>query len=324
MASALFFRKIRPDMALAVKAMKMENSADQMQVDLLAKTGMLIEALPFMRRYSGKTILIKFGGHAMGKADYVNAFAADIALLDQVGARPVVVHGGGPQIGEMLKKLQIESSFIDGLRVTDEATVSVVEMVLAGGINKALVAAIAGAGGRAVGVSGKDGGLITARKLMAMAKASDSAIQQAVDLGFVGEPSHVDVTVLNALMQHDLIPVVAPVGGGEDGKTYNINADTAAGAIAAALNATRMLMLTDVTGVLDQNGKLISSLTISQAEALIHNGTISGGMIPKVKTCIDAVQGGAEGAVIIDGRAPHALLVELFTEHGMGTMITAD
>ena len=311
-------------MALAVKAMKMENSANQMQVDLLAKTGMLIEALPFMRRYSGKTILIKFGGHAMGKADYVNAFAADIALLDQVGARPVVVHGGGPQIGEMLKKLQIESSFIDGLRVTDEATVSIVEMVLAGGINKALVAAIAGAGGRAVGVSGKDGGLITASKLMAMVKASDSAIQQAVDLGFVGEPSHVDVTVLNALMQHHLIPVVAPVGGGEDGKTYNINADTAAGAIAAALNATRMLMLTDVTGVLDQNGKLISSLTISQAEALIHNGTISGGMIPKVKTCIDAVQGGAEGAVIIDGRAPHALLVELFTEHGMGTMITAD
>ena len=311
-------------MALAVKAMKMENSADQMQVDLLAKTGMLIEALPFMRRYSGKTILIKFGGHAMGKADYVNAFAADIALLDQVGARPVVVHGGGPQIGEMLKKLQIESSFVDGLRVTDEATISVVEMVLAGGINKALVAAIAGAGGRAVGVSGKDGGLITARKLMAVAKASDSAIQQAVDLGFVGEPSHVDVTVLNALMQHHLIPVVAPVGSGEDGKTYNINADTAAGAIAAALNATRMLMLTDVSGVLDKNGKLISSLTISQAEALIHDGTVSGGMIPKVKTCIDAVQGGAEGAVIMDGRAPHALLVELFTEHGMGTMITAD
>jgi acetylglutamate kinase len=235
-----------------------------------------------------------------------------------------VVHGGGPQIGDMLKKLQIESSFIDGLRVTDEATISVVEMVLAGGINKALVAAIAGAGGRAVGVSGKDGGLLTARKLMAVAKASDSAIQQAVDLGFVGEPSHVDVTVLNALMQHHLIPVVAPVGSGEDGETYNINADTAAGAIAAALSATRMLMLTDVSGVLDKNGKLISSLTISQAEALIHDGTVSGGMIPKVKTCIDAVQGGAEGAVIMDGRAPHALLVELFTEHGMGTMITAD
>jgi acetylglutamate kinase len=302
----------------------MENSADQVQIDLLAKTGMLVEALPYMRRYSGKTILIKFGGHAMGKADYVNAFAADIALLDQVGARPVVVHGGGPQIGDMLKKLQIESSFVDGLRVTDEATISVVEMVLAGGINKGLVAAIAGAGGRAVGVSGKDGGLITARKLMAVSKNNDSAIQQAVDLGFVGEPAHVDVTVLNALMAHNLIPVVAPVGNGEDGKTYNINADTAAGAIAAALNAKRMLMLTDVQGVLDKNGKLISSLTISKAEALIHDGTVSGGMIPKVETCIEAVQGGAEGAVIMDGRAPHALLVELFTEHGMGTMITAD
>jgi acetylglutamate kinase len=302
----------------------MENSADQVQIDLLAKTGMLVEALPYMRRYSGKTILIKFGGHAMGKADYVNAFAADIALLDQVGARPVVVHGGGPQIGDMLKKLQIESSFVDGLRVTDEATISVVEMVLAGGINKGLVAAIAGAGGRAVGVSGKDGGLITARKLMAVSKNNDSAIQQAIDLGFVGEPAHVDVTVLNALMAHNLIPVVAPVGNGEDGKTYNINADTAAGAIAAALNAKRMLMLTDVQGVLDKNGKLISSLTISEAEALIHDGTVSGGMIPKVETCIEAVQGGAEGAVIMDGRAPHALLVELFTEHGMGTMITAD
>ncbi|MFZ9134861.1 MAG: acetylglutamate kinase [Candidatus Puniceispirillaceae bacterium] len=302
----------------------MENSADQVQIDLLAKTGMLVEALPYMRRYSGKTILIKFGGHAMGKADYVNAFAADIALLDQVGARPVVVHGGGPQIGDMLKKLQIESSFVHGLRVTDEATISVVEMVLAGGINKGLVAAIAGAGGRAVGVSGKDGGLITARKLMAVSKNNDSAIQQAVDLGFVGEPAHVDVTVLNALMAHNLIPVVAPVGNGEDGKTYNINADTAAGAIAAALNAKRMLMLTDVQGVLDKNGKLISSLTISEAEALIHDGTVSGGMIPKVETCIEAVQGGAEGAVIMDGRAPHALLVELFTEHGMGTMITAD
>ncbi|MDC0062941.1 acetylglutamate kinase [Candidatus Puniceispirillum sp.] len=301
----------------------MENTADQMQIDLLAKTGMLVEALPFMRRYSDKTILIKFGGHAMGKADYVNAFASDIALLDQVGARPVVVHGGGPQIGEMLTKLKIGSKFIDGLRVTDEATISVVEMVLAGGINKALVAAIASAGGRAVGVSGKDGGLITARKLMAVAKSSNSAIQKTVDLGFVGEPSNIDVAVLDALLMHNLIPVVAPVGGGEDGKTYNINADTAAGAIAAALNAKRMLMLTDVTGVQDKDGNLIPSLTISQAEALIHDGTVLGGMIPKVETCIEAVQGGAEGAVIMDGRVPHALLVELFTEHGMGTIITA-
>ena len=301
----------------------MENTADQMQIDLLAKTGMLIEALPFMRRYSDKTILIKFGGHAMGKADYVNAFASDIALLDQVGARPVVVHGGGPQIGEMLTKLKIESNFIDGLRVTDEATISIVEMVLAGGSNKALVAAIASAGGRAVGVSGKDGGLITARKLIAVAKSSDSAIQKAVDLGFVGEPANIDGTVLDALMMHNLIPVVAPVGSGEDGETYNINADTAAGAISAALNAKRMLMLTDVRGVHDKDGNLIPSLTISQAEGLILDGTVSGGMIPKVETCIEAVQGGAEGAVIMDGRVPHALLIELFTEHGMGTIITA-
>ena len=302
----------------------MENTANQAQIDLLAKTGMLVEALPFMRRYSEKTILIKFGGNAMGKADYVSAFASDIALLSQVGARPVVVHGGGPQIGEMLKKLKMESSFVNGLRVTDEATISVVEMVLSGGINKALVAAIASAGGRAVGVSGKDGGLITARKLIMVPKTSDSAIQQAVDLGFVGEPAHIDVTVLNALMMNNLTPVVAPVGCGEDGKTYNINADTAAGAIAAALNAKRMLMLTDVVGVLDKDSNLISNLTISEAEALVSDGTVSGGMIPKVETCIEAVQGGAEGAVIMDGRAPHALLVELFTEHGMGTIITAD
>jgi acetylglutamate kinase len=302
----------------------MTKTDEQMHQNLMIKTGMLVEALPYMRRYSGKTILVKFGGHAMGKADYVAAFASDIALLDQVGARPVVVHGGGPQIGEMLERLKIESNFIDGLRVTDEATISVVEMVLAGGINKALVAAIASAGGRAVGVSGKDGGLITARKLMATAKQTDSAIQEAIDLGFVGEPEHIDVTVLDALMTHHLIPVVAPVGRGTDGQTYNINADTAAGAIAAALNATRMLMLTDVAGVLDKNGDLIASLTVSQAEALIRDGAVTGGMIPKIETCVDAVRGGAEAAVIMDGRAPHALLVELFTEHGMGTMIKAD
>ena len=302
----------------------MDDKSSTLQSTLLEKTGMLVEALPFMRRYSGQTIVIKFGGHAMGEADYVSAFAADIALLDQVGARPVVVHGGGPQIGEMLKKLQIESDFIDGLRVTDEATISVVEMVLAGGINKALVAAIARAGGRAVGISGKDGGLITARKLMATAKTEGSAIEEAIDLGFVGEPAHVDTSVLEALNAADLIPVVAPVGSDAGGETYNINADTAAGAVAAALGATRMLMLTDVTGVLDKDGELITELTVSQAEALIRDGTVSGGMIPKVETCINAVLGGAEAAVIMDGRAPHALLVELFTEHGMGTMIKAD
>ena len=302
----------------------MDDNISTLQSDLLEKTGMLVEALPFMRRYSDQTLVVKFGGHAMGEADYVSAFAADIALLDQVGARPVVVHGGGPQIGAMLKKLQIESKFIDGLRVTDEATISVVEMVLAGGINKALVAAIAQAGGRAVGISGKDGGLITARKLMATAKTEGSAIEEAIDLGFVGEPDHVDTGVLDALNAAKLIPVVAPVGSDGSGETYNINADTAAGAIAAALGATRMLMLTDVAGVLDSDGNLITDLTVSQAEALIRYGTVSGGMIPKVETCINAVLGGAEAAVIMDGRAPHALLVELFTEHGMGTMIRAD
>jgi len=302
----------------------MDKIAPIAEQDLLAKTGMLVEALPYMRRYSGKTILIKFGGHAMGKADYVNAFAADIALLDQVGAAPIVVHGGGPQIGDMLSRLKIESNFIDGLRVTDEATISVVEMVLAGGINKALVAAIAKAGGRAVGVSGKDGGLITARKLLASAKSSDSAIQQAVDLGFVGEPSHVDTTVLKALMAHHLIPVVAPVGSGEDGNTYNINADTAAGAIGAALAAKRLLMLTDVEGVLDPDGKLIESLTVTEARKCIKNGTITGGMIPKVETCIMAIENDVEGAVILDGRVPHAILLEIFTEHGAGTLILPD
>tara|TARA_B100001093_G_scaffold465790_1_gene483722 strand:- start:2834 stop:3742 length:909 start_codon:yes stop_codon:yes gene_type:complete len=295
-------------------------SADQ----FLEKAGMLIEALPFMRRYSDKTIVVKFGGHAMGEPEYVSAFASDIALLDQVGARPVVVHGGGPQIGEMLKKLQIESNFVDGLRVTDEATISVVEMVLAGGINKALVAAITMAGGRAVGISGKDGGLIMARKLLAQAKSAESAIEKVVDLGFVGEPSKINTEVLDALGEKNLIPVVAPVGGSEDGMTYNINADTAAGAISAALGATRMLMLTDVPGVLDNAGNLMSELTVSEAESLIHDGTVSGGMIPKVETCIQAVLGGAEAAVIMDGRAPHALLVELFTEHGMGTFIKPD
>ena len=241
-----------------------------------------------------------------------------------MGARPVVVHGGGPQIGEMLKKLQIESNFVDGLRVTDEATISVVEMVFAGGINKALVAAITMAGGRAVGISGKDGGLIMARKLLAQAKSAESAIEKVVDLGFVGEPSKINTEVLCALGEKNLVPVVAPVGGGEDGMTYNINADTAAGAISAALGATRMLMLTDVPGVLDNAGNLMSELTVSEAESLIHDGTVSGGMIPKVETCIQAVLGGAEAAVIMDGRAPHALLVELFTEHGMGTFIKPD
>ncbi|MGB1181980.1 MAG: acetylglutamate kinase [Candidatus Puniceispirillaceae bacterium] len=294
----------------------------------MEKAGVLIEALPYMRRYGNKPIVVKFGGHAMGEQAYVDSFAADMTLLRQIGARPVVVHGGGPQIGDMLKRLKIESNFVNGLRVTDAATISVVEMVLAGAINKSLVAAVNMAGGRAVGLSGKDGHLITASKLSsnagnANARDNDSQIEK-VDLGFVGKPEAVDPKVISALMDADMIPVIAPIGSGADGQTYNINADTAAGAVAGAIGATRLLMLTDVAGVKDKNGEHISHLTVGQARGLIEDGTVQGGMIPKVETCIDAVEKGAEAAVILDGRAPHAVLVELFTEHGIGTLITRD
>ena len=282
----------------------------------LEKAGILIEALPFMRRYAGKSIVVKFGGNAMGEQAYAEAFAADMMLLRQVGAKPVVVHGGGPQIGEMLKKLQIESNFVNGLRVTDEATISVVEMVLCGAVNKALVGAIIAAGGNAVGLSGKDGGLIRASKL-----ASGTA-QEGGDLGFVGTPESVDPSVLYALLDAGMIPVVAPVGLGDEGMTYNINADTAAGAIASEIGARRLLMLTDVAGVRDKNGEHIAKLSVADARSLIADGTVQGGMIPKVETCIDAVENGAEAAVILDGRSAHAVLVELFTEQGIGTLIT--
>jgi len=294
----------------------------------MEKAGVLIEALPYMRRYGNKPIVVKFGGHAMGEQAYVDSFAADMTLLRQIGAQPVVVHGGGPQIGDMLKRLKIESNFVNGLRVTDAATISVVEMVLAGAINKSLVAAVNMAGGRAVGLSGKDGHLITASKLSSNAgpvksRDNDSQIEK-VDLGFVGKPEVVDPKVISALMDADMIPVIAPIGSGVDGQTYNINADTAAGAVAGAIGATRLLMLTDVAGVADKKGEHISHLTVSQAHGLIEDGTVQGGMIPKVETCIDAVEKGAEAAVILDGRAPHAVLVELFTEHGIGTLITRD
>jgi len=291
--------------------------------DWLNKAGLLIEALPYMKRYANKPVVVKFGGHAMGEQEYVESFAADMTLLRQVGAEPIIVHGGGPQIGDMLSRLQIKSNFVNGLRVTDAATISVVEMVLAGGINKALVAAIHSAGGRAVGLSGKDGQLITASKLAELSKPSDSEIER-VDLGFVGRPEKVDPTVLHALLGVGMIPVVAPVGLGLDGQTYNINADTAAGAVASAMTATRLLMLTDVAGVKDKNGELITHLTVNTAQQLITDGTVQGGMIPKLETCIAAVRQGAEAAVILDGRAPHAVLVELFTEHGIGTLITRD
>ena len=275
-----------------------------------------------MRRYSGHAVVVKFGGHAMGDASYIRNFAQDMVLLRQVGAKPVVVHGGGPQIGAMLDKLNITSDFINGLRVTDADTVSVVEMVLSGAINKSLVAAINDAGAKAVGISGKDADLIIARKLLAANKSADDTAP--VDLGFVGEPAQIDTSVINALIASDLIPVVAPVARGTDGATYNINADTASGAISAAMQATRLLLLSDVPGVMDKDGQVIPRMTISQARMLIENGTISGGMIPKVDTCIDAVEGGAEAAVILDGREAHAVLVELFTEHGIGTIIMPD
>jgi len=290
----------------------------------LDKVASLIESLPYMKQYSGLSVVIKFGGHAMGEQASIEAFASDIVLLQQVGAKPVVVHGGGPQIGSMLARLEMESNFIDGMRVTDQQTISIVEMVLAGAINKSLVASISAAGGVSVGISGKDGNLIIAKKLNHRIKDTDSAIENLVDLGYVGIPDKVDKQLLDALLGVNMIPVVAPLGLGADGKTYNINADTAAGSIASALNASRLLMLTDVDGVLDDNGKLIPRLSIAQARQLILNGVIKGGMIPKVETCIQAVQSGAGAAVILDGRKKHAVLVELFTEHGIGTMIHAD
>ena len=283
------------------------------------KAGVLIEALPYMRRYAGCSVLVKFGGHAMGEQEYVNAFAADMMLLRQVGTRPIIVHGGGPQIGKMLEKLNIETNFVNGLRVTDEATISVVEMVLAGAINKSLVASINAAGGCAVGLSGKDGNLITATKLTSQSENDG----QAIDLGFVGKPETVNTAVIDALMGAEMIPVVAPIGLGIDGHTYNINADTAAGAVAGAIGASRLLMLTDVAGVKDKGGKHISHLTVSEAHKLIKDGTVQGGMIPKVETALYGIEQGVEAAVILDGRTPHGLLLELFTEHGAGTLITA-
>ena len=296
----------------------MEEKQNLSPENLIEKAGILIEALPFMRRYAGKSIVVKFGGHAMGKQAYLDSFAADMMLLRQIGAQRVIVHGGGPQIGSMLERLQIESQFVNGLRVTDEATISVVEMVLSGAINKSLVASIIAAGGNAVGLSGKDGSLIKATKI---ASGND---EKAVDLGFVGTPSMVDPTVLYALIQAGMIPVIAPIGLGDGGMTYNINADTAAGAIAGAIGASRLLMLTDVSGVRDKDGQHISKLSLSKARALIKDGTVSGGMIPKVEICIEAVEKGAEAAVIMDGRSAHAALVELFTEEGIGTLITSD
>ncbi|MGA8757072.1 MAG: acetylglutamate kinase [Stellaceae bacterium] len=285
-----------------------------------AKATVLAEALPYMRRYAGHTLVVKYGGHAMG--DGGDSFARDVVLLKQVGIHPIVVHGGGPQIGHMLKRLGIESRFVDGLRVTDAETMEVVEMVLAGTINKQLVAAINAEGGCAIGLSGKDGGLIRAAKVTG--SKLEGGVRTEIDLGFVGEPQHVAVNVLDTFIKSDIIPVVAPIGVGADGETYNINADTVAGAVAAAVKATRLLLLTDVAGVLDANKQLLSEITAGSARQMIAEGVIYGGMIPKVETCLDAVDGGVEAAVILDGRVPHAILLELFTDtSGAGTLIRA-
>jgi acetylglutamate kinase len=292
-----------------------------MTEDAQDRMELLAQALPFLKRYDDQIVVVKYGGHAMGEEETALRFGRDIALLEQVGVNPVVVHGGGPQINAMLKRLNVQSSFVDGLRVTDAAMVDVVEMVLAGSVNKQVAAAITRAGAIAVGISGKDGGLIRARKLTRTVRDPGSNIERVLDLGFVGEPEHVDARVLKLMIGADIVPVVAPSGVGEDGQTYNINADTVAGAIAGALGAERMLMLTDVAGVRGPDGSHIPQMTIAEARAGIAEGWISGGMIPKVETCIEAVEQGVKGAVILDGREPHAILLELFTDRGIGTLI---
>jgi len=287
-----------------------------------AKT--LSEALPYIQRYAGQTIVVKYGGHAMVDPALSAGFARDVVLLKALGIHPVIVHGGGPQIGKLLEKLGIVSEFKGGLRVTDEETMEVVEMVLSGPINKSIVRAINQAGGKAVGLSGSDGNLIRAEKATKTTKDPDSHIEQVLDLGFVGEPSTIDTTVLDVMLRNDsqLIPVVAPVGVGRDGARYNINADTAAGALAAALGASRLLLLTDVTGVLDKQKNLIREIPVADIPGLIADGTAAGGMIPKLETAAHSVNHGVGAAVILDGRAPHALLMELFTEHGAGTLVS--
>jgi acetylglutamate kinase len=286
-----------------------------------AQARLLSAALPYMQRYEDKTVVVKYGGHAMGDNALGKAFARDVALLKQSGVNPIVVHGGGPQIGAMLNKMGIESKFEGGLRVTDEKTVEIVEMVLAGSINKQIVALINAEGEWAIGLCGKDGNMVFAEKARKTLTDPDSNIERVLDLGFVGEPVEIDRTLLDLLAHSEMIPVLAPVAPGRDGHTYNINADTFAGAIAGAVKASRLLFLTDVPGVLDADGNLIDELSVTEAKALIRKGTISGGMIPKVETCIEAIERGVEGVVILNGKTPHSVLLELFTEHGAGTLI---
>ncbi|MEJ1156843.1 acetylglutamate kinase [Prosthecomicrobium sp. N25] len=296
--------------------------SEKSEAELVAEAGILSKALPYMLRYDDKTVVVKFGGHAMGDPALGRAFAEDITLLKLAGVNPVVVHGGGPQINAMLDRLGIKSEFAGGMRVTDRATVEVVEMVLAGSINKEIVQSIGQAGGRAIGLTGKDGNMVTATKLTRTVRDPKTGAETEVDLGFVGDPKTVRTAVLQVLARSEIIPVLAPVCPGEDGETYNVNADTFAGAIAGALGASRLLFLTDVPGVLDRDKNLIKELSRADALRLIEDGTISGGMIPKVETCLEALDRGVEAVVILNGKVPHAVLLELFTEHGAGTLIT--
>ena len=293
---------------------------EKTRAEQLAVARTLDGALPYMRTFAGQTFVIKFGGSAMGEAALTETFARDVMLIQQVGINPVVVHGGGPQIGEMLARLGIESRFERGLRVTDQATVDVVEMVLAGSINKAIVSSIESAGGHAIGLSGKDGRLVEARKLRRRRRA-DSNIERVLDLGFVGEPARINPHVLQPFQGTDIIPVIAPIGIGPKGETYNINADSVAGAVAAEVHAGKLILLTDVDGVQDKAGRLVRQFNPRQARAMLKDGTVDGGMIPKLETCLTALAGGTTAAHILDGRIPHVLLLELFTEHGIGTMI---
>jgi acetylglutamate kinase len=288
---------------------------------LLAKAETLTEALPYLQRYAGKTFVVKYGGHAMGDPERQRDFAEDMVLLKAVGINPVVVHGGGPQIGAMLKRLGVESQFVNGLRVTDKETAQIAEMVLAGSINKEIVSWISAAGGRAVGISGKDAGLVIAEKVQGREADPLKGIERHVDLGFVGEPVAVDPRLIESLCADGIIPVIAPVAIGLDGHTYNINADTMAGAIAARLGASRFFLLTDVAGVLDKQGELMTDLNPARIAELRTDGTISGGMIPKLETCVSAVEAGVDAAVILDGRVPHGMLLEIFTKQGAGTLV---
>lgn len=288
---------------------------------LLAKAETLTEALPYLQRYAGKTFVVKYGGHAMGDPERQRDFAEDMVLLKAVGINPVVVHGGGPQIGAMLKRLGVESQFVNGLRVTDRETAQIAEMVLAGSINKEIVSWISAAGGRAVGISGKDAGLVIAEKIQGREADPLKGIERHVDLGFVGEPVAVDPRLIESLCADGIIPVIAPVAIGLDGHTYNINADTMAGAIAARLGASRFFLLTDVAGVLDKQGELMTDLNPARIAELRIDGTISGGMIPKLETCVNAVEAGVDAAVILDGRVPHGMLLEIFTKQGAGTLV---